>query len=145
MCLNYIYTNSLIPILLIKICILAHLTNFHLIYDAVHLVFTNYVALLIELIPLEAGITVTPGISIEILAYLGNVGHFLSQTLNGSKDKNYKIRININAKWHNYERYRALFWWFREQILPGDLYDDMRLGKVLQSICIITSGSYHKA
>lgn len=72
--------------------------------DAVRLICTNCFALLIRLVPLEAGIPDPPGMSAEMLAYRDEERKFLSQLLDSSKVENFEIPVKINAELRKYQQ-----------------------------------------
>lgn len=72
--------------------------------EAVRLVCTNCFALLIKLVPLEAGIPDPPGMSAEMLAHRDEERKFLAQLLDSSKVENYEIPVVINAELRKYQQ-----------------------------------------
>lgn len=72
--------------------------------DAVRLVCTNCFALLIRLVPLEAGIPDPPGMSEELLAHRQEERKFLSQLLDSSKVENFEIPVKIKAELRKYQQ-----------------------------------------
>ncbi|KAI7882056.1 hypothetical protein K492DRAFT_145458 [Lichtheimia hyalospora FSU 10163] len=114
--------------------------------DAVRLICTNCFALLIRLVPLEAGIPDPPGMSAEMLAYRDEERRFLSQLLDSSKVENFEIPIKINAELRKYQQEGVNWLAFLNKFqLHGILCDDMGLGKTLQSICILASDHFMRA
>ncbi|KAI8639842.1 hypothetical protein BD408DRAFT_371118 [Parasitella parasitica] len=114
--------------------------------EAVRLVCTNCFALLIKLVPLEAGIPDPPGMSAEMLAHRDDERRFLSQLLDSSKVENYEIPVKINAELRKYQQEGVNWLAFLNKFhLHGILCDDMGLGKTLQSICILAGDHYHRA
>ncbi|KAI8979025.1 hypothetical protein BDB01DRAFT_852241 [Pilobolus umbonatus] len=111
--------------------------------DAVRLVCTNCFALLIKLVPLEAGIPDPPGMSREMLAHRDEERRFLSQLLDSSKVENYEIPVKIKAELRKYQQEGVNWLAFLNKFhLHGILCDDMGLGKTLQSICILAGDHY---
>lgn len=72
--------------------------------EAVRLICTNCFALLIKLVPLEAGIPDPPGMSAEMLAHRDEERKFLAQLLDSSKVENYEIPVKINAELRKYQQ-----------------------------------------
>ena len=72
--------------------------------EAVRLTCTNCFALLIKLVPLEAGIPDPPGMSAEMLAHRDEERRFLAQLLDSSKVENYDIPVKINAELRKYQQ-----------------------------------------
>lgn len=72
--------------------------------ESVRLICTNCFALLIKLVPLEAGIPDPPGMSAEMLAQRDAERRFLSQLLDSSKVENYEIPVKINAELRKYQQ-----------------------------------------
>ncbi|KAG1142215.1 hypothetical protein G6F37_005463 [Rhizopus arrhizus] len=111
--------------------------------ESVRLVCTNCFALLIKLVPLEAGIPDPPGMSAEMLAHRDEERRFLSQLLDSSKVENYEIPVKIKAELRKYQQEGVNWLAFLNKFhLHGILCDDMGLGKTLQSICIL-AGDHH--
>ncbi|KAI7862134.1 hypothetical protein BDF14DRAFT_1746376 [Spinellus fusiger] len=111
--------------------------------DAVRLICTNCFALLIKLVPLEAGIPDPPGMSAELLSHRDEERRFLSQLLDSSKVENFEIPVKIKAELRKYQQEGVNWLAFLNKFhLHGILCDDMGLGKTLQSICILTSDHY---
>ncbi|RUP50793.1 hypothetical protein BC936DRAFT_137667 [Jimgerdemannia flammicorona] len=108
--------------------------------EAVRLVTTNCFALLIKLVPLEAGIPDPPGMSQELLAHRDDERKFLAQLLDSSKLENFEIPVTIKAELRKYQQ-EGVNWlaFLNKYQLHGILCDDMGLGKTLQSICILVS------
>ncbi|KAL7313291.1 TATA-binding protein-associated factor mot1, variant 3 [Mucor circinelloides] len=114
--------------------------------EAVRLICTNCFALLIKLVPLEAGIPDPPGMSAEMLAHRDEERRFLSQLLDSSKVENYEIPVKINAELRKYQQEGVNWLAFLNKFhLHGILCDDMGLGKTLQSICILAGDHFHRA
>ncbi|RCI04336.1 TATA-binding protein-associated factor mot1 [Rhizopus stolonifer] len=114
--------------------------------EAVRLTCTNCFALLIKLVPLEAGIPDPPGMSAEMLAQRDEERRFLSQLLDSSKVENFTIPVKINAELRKYQQEGVNWLAFLNKFhLHGILCDDMGLGKTLQSICILASDHFHRA
>lgn len=111
--------------------------------DAVRLVCTNCFALLIRLVPLEAGIPDPPGMSAEMLTHRDDERRFLAQLLDSSKVENFVIPVKIKAELRKYQQEGVSWLAFLNKFhLHGILCDDMGLGKTLQSICILASDHY---
>ncbi|CAO3683683.1 unnamed protein product [Rhizopus stolonifer] len=111
--------------------------------DSVRLICTNCFALLIKLVPLEAGIPDPPGMSAEMLAHRDEERRFLSQLLDSSKVENYEIPVKIKAELRKYQQEGVNWLAFLNKFhLHGILCDDMGLGKTLQSICILAGDHY---
>ncbi|KAF7727950.1 TATA-binding protein-associated factor mot1 [Apophysomyces ossiformis] len=114
--------------------------------DSVRLICTNCFALLIKLVPLEAGIPDPPGMSKEMLAHRNEERRFLSQLLDSSKVENFEIPVKIKAELRKYQQEGVSWLAFLNKFhLHGILCDDMGLGKTLQSICILASDHYLRA
>ncbi|KAG2224833.1 hypothetical protein INT45_008015, partial [Circinella minor] len=114
--------------------------------DAVRLICTNCFALLIRLVPLEAGIPDPPGMSEKLLAHRDEERKFLSQLLDSSKVENFEIPVKINAELRKYQQEGVNWLAFLNKFqLHGILCDDMGLGKTLQSICILASDHHLRA
>ncbi|KAI9495302.1 hypothetical protein BDB00DRAFT_870456 [Zychaea mexicana] len=114
--------------------------------DAVRLICTNCFALLIRLVPLEAGIPDPPGMSEKLLAHRDEERRFLSQLLDSSKVENFEIPVKIKAELRKYQQEGVNWLAFLNKFhLHGILCDDMGLGKTLQSICILASDHYMRA
>ncbi|OBZ85747.1 hypothetical protein A0J61_06204 [Choanephora cucurbitarum] len=114
--------------------------------EGVRLTCTNCFALLIKLVPLEAGIPDPPGISTEMLQHRDEERRFLAQLLDSSKVENYDIPVKINAELRKYQQEGVNWLAFLNKFhLHGILCDDMGLGKTLQSICILAGDHYRRA
>ncbi|KAI7889175.1 uncharacterized protein EV154DRAFT_515638 [Mucor mucedo] len=114
--------------------------------EAVRLICTNCFALLIKLVPLEAGIPDPPGMSAEMLAHRDEERRFLAQLLDSSKVENYEIPVKINAELRKYQQEGVNWLAFLNKFhLHGILCDDMGLGKTLQSICILAGDHFLRA
>ncbi|KAI8080523.1 hypothetical protein BDF21DRAFT_444546 [Thamnidium elegans] len=114
--------------------------------EAVRLICTNCFALLIKLVPLEAGIPDPPGMSAEMLAHRDEERKFLAQLLDSSKVENYEIPVPINAELRKYQQEGVNWLAFLNKFhLHGILCDDMGLGKTLQSICILAGDHFTRA
>lgn len=72
--------------------------------DSVRLVCTNCFALLIKLVPLEAGIPDPPGMSQELLAHRDEERQFLSQLMDPTKIESFSIPVKINAELRKYQQ-----------------------------------------
>ena len=101
-------------------------------------------AILIRLMPLEAGAPVPDGMSAELVARRAEQRTFLEQLLDPAKLDVYRLPVKINADLRSYQQ-AGLDWmhFLKKYQLHGILCDDMGLGKTLQSICII-AGSQHE-
>ncbi|KAL0076434.1 hypothetical protein J3Q64DRAFT_1852898 [Phycomyces blakesleeanus] len=114
--------------------------------DSVRLICTNCFALLIKLVPLEAGIPDPPGMSAELLSHRDEERRFLAQLLDSSKVENFEIPVKIKAELRKYQQEGVNWLAFLNKFhLHGILCDDMGLGKTLQSICILSSDHYLRA
>ncbi|KAG0170991.1 TATA-binding protein-associated factor mot1 [Apophysomyces sp. BC1034] len=114
--------------------------------DSVRLICTNCFALLIKLVPLEAGIPDPPGMSNALLAHRDDERRFLSQLLDSSKVENFEIPVKIKAELRRYQQEGVSWLAFLNKFhLHGILCDDMGLGKTLQSICILASDHHLRA
>ncbi|KAI9288630.1 hypothetical protein BC943DRAFT_288000 [Umbelopsis sp. AD052] len=114
--------------------------------ESVRLVCTNCFALLIKLVPLEAGIPDPPGMSQELLAHRDEERKFLSQLMDPSKIETFVIPVKINAELRKYQQEGVSWLAFLNKFhLHGILCDDMGLGKTLQSICILASDHENRA
>ncbi|KAI8381200.1 uncharacterized protein BYT42DRAFT_598127 [Radiomyces spectabilis] len=114
--------------------------------EAVRLICTNCFALLIKLVPLEAGIPDPEGMSAALLAHRDEERKFLSQLLDSSKVENFEIPVKIKAELRKYQHEGVSWLAFLNKFhLHGILCDDMGLGKTLQSICILSSDHYLRA
>ncbi|CAO3616747.1 unnamed protein product [Cunninghamella echinulata] len=114
--------------------------------ESVRLICTNCFALLIKLVPLEAGIPDPPGMSAQMLAHRDEERRFLAQLLDSSKVENFEIPVKINAELRKYQQEGVNWLAFLNRFhLHGILCDDMGLGKTLQSICILSSDHFLRA
>lgn len=106
---------------------------------------TTTFAMLVKLVPLEAGIPDPPGFSKELLASRDNERKFIQQMLDGSKVEAFKIPVAIKANLRSYQQ-DGVNWlaFLNKYQLHGILCDDMGLGKTLQTICIIASDHYNR-
>ncbi|ORX49409.1 hypothetical protein DM01DRAFT_355501 [Hesseltinella vesiculosa] len=108
--------------------------------EAVRLICTNCFAMLIKLVPLEAGIPDPPGMSQALLSQRDEERKFLAQLLDSSKVESFTIPVKINAELRKYQQDGVNWLAFLNRFqLHGILCDDMGLGKTLQSICILAS------
>ncbi|CAG8530565.1 8145_t:CDS:10 [Ambispora leptoticha] len=114
--------------------------------ESVRLVTTNCFAMLIKLVPLEAGIPNPPGLSPKLLQHREDERRFLAQLLDSRKLDQYEIPVAINAELRKYQQ-EGVNWlaFLSKYQLHGILCDDMGLGKTLQSICILASDHYTRA
>ncbi|KAL1916044.1 uncharacterized protein VTP21DRAFT_6048 [Calcarisporiella thermophila] len=113
--------------------------------ENVRLVSTNCFALLIKLVPLEAGLPDSPDMPEEMLAHRDREREFLAQLLDRGKLQDFHIPVAINAELRKYQQ-EGVNWlaFLNKYQLHGILCDDMGLGKTLQSICILSSDHYHR-
>lgn len=72
--------------------------------ESVRLVCTNCFALLIKLVPLEAGIPDPPGMSEQLLTHRDEERKFLSQLMDPSKIESFNIPVKINAELRKYQQ-----------------------------------------
>lgn len=114
--------------------------------ESVRIVATNCFAMLIKLVPLEAGIPDAPGMPPEMLALRDKERQFLAQLLDSKKLEPFQIPVKINAELRKYQQ-EGVNWmaFLNKYQLHGILCDDMGLGKTLQSICILASDHYLRA
>ncbi|CAG8444968.1 8385_t:CDS:10 [Ambispora gerdemannii] len=114
--------------------------------ESVRLVTTNCFAMLIKLVPLEAGIPNPPGLSPKLLQHREDERRFLAQLLDSRKLDPYEIPVAINAELRKYQQ-EGINWlaFLSKYQLHGILCDDMGLGKTLQSICILSGDHYTRA
>ncbi|CAG8725401.1 15646_t:CDS:2, partial [Dentiscutata heterogama] len=114
--------------------------------ENVRLVSTNCFAMLIKLVPLEAGIPDPPGLSTELLIHRDEERKFLAQLLDSRKLDPYEIPVTIKAELRKYQQ-EGVNWlaFLNRYQLHGILCDDMGLGKTLQSICILASDHHMRA
>lgn len=106
----------------------------------IRIVATTTFALLVKLVPLEAGIPDPPGISKQLLAGRDHERKFIQQMLDGSKVEAFEIPVAIKAELRSYQQ-EGVNWlaFLNKYQLHGILCDDMGLGKTLQTICIVAS------
>lgn len=111
----------------------------------VRLVSTNTFALLINLIPLEAGIPTPDDFPPHLIKQREHERNFISQLLNSNDIQPYEIPVKINAELRSYQR-EGINWlaFLNKYQLHGILCDDMGLGKTLQSICILASDHFYR-
>ncbi|CAG8635853.1 9967_t:CDS:2, partial [Paraglomus occultum] len=114
--------------------------------ESVRLVTTNCFAMLIKLVPLEAGIPNPPGLSERLTQHRYEERKFLSQLLDSSRLDPYEIPVTIKAELRKYQQ-EGVNWlaFLNKYQLHGILCDDMGLGKTLQSICILASDHHARA
>ncbi|CAG8585707.1 17161_t:CDS:10, partial [Cetraspora pellucida] len=114
--------------------------------ENVRLVSTNCFAMLIKLVPLEAGIPDPPGLSTKLLIHRDEERKFLAQLLDSRKLDPYEIPVTIKAELRKYQQ-EGVNWlaFLNRYQLHGILCDDMGLGKTLQSICILASDHHMRA
>ncbi|CAG8825212.1 24768_t:CDS:2, partial [Dentiscutata erythropus] len=72
--------------------------------EHVRLVSTNCFAMLIKLVPLEAGIPNPPGLSPELLRHRDDERKFLSQLLDSKKLDPFEIPVTIKAELRKYQQ-----------------------------------------
>ncbi|UZJ56627.1 hypothetical protein CBS101457_005947 [Exobasidium rhododendri] len=113
--------------------------------DSVRKLATYTFALLIKMVPLEAGLPDPPGFSKELLLKREEERRFLSQLLDGNKVEKYDIPVEIDAQLRKYQQDGVSWMAFLAKFqLHGILCDDMGLGKTLQSICILASKHHER-
>ncbi|KAF8334134.1 uncharacterized protein EI90DRAFT_3051180 [Cantharellus anzutake] len=113
--------------------------------DELRFIATNTFALLVKMVPLEAGLPDPPGFSEELLRKRENERAFLIQLLDGSKVEEYEIPVPIKAELRKYQQ-DGVNWlaFLAKYQLHGILCDDMGLGKTLQTICIVASRHHER-
>lgn len=99
-------------------------------------------AVLVRLMPLEAGVPNPESMSQELVERKEKDREFLDQLLDSSKIEPYRLPSSVTAVLRSYQQ-DGLNWmhFLKKYNLHGILCDDMGLGKTLQSICII-AGSH---
>lgn len=104
---------------------------------------TTTFALIIKLVPLEAGISDPEGLPEDLMAGRERERDFIQQMMDSSKAKPFKLPIAIKASLRKYQQ-EGVNWlaFLNKYHLHGILCDDMGLGKTLQTICIIASDQY---
>ncbi|CDF88288.1 unnamed protein product [Zygosaccharomyces bailii CLIB 213] len=104
---------------------------------------TTTFALIIKLVPLEAGIADPEGLPEDLMAGRERERDFIQQMMDSSKAKPFKLPIAIKATLRKYQQ-EGVNWlaFLNKYHLHGILCDDMGLGKTLQTICIIASDQY---
>lgn len=104
---------------------------------------TTTFALIIKLVPLEAGIADPEGLPEDLMAGRERERDFIQQMMDSSKAKPFKLPIAIKATLRKYQQ-EGVNWlaFLNKYHLHGILCDDMGLGKTLQVICIIASDQY---
>lgn len=112
----------------------------------VRIVATTTFAMLVKLVPLEAGIPDPPGFSKELLEGRDSERRFIQQMLNGSKVETFEIPVAIKADLRSYQQ-DGVNWlaFLNKYQLHGILCDDMGLGKTLQTICIVASDHHNRS
>lgn len=106
---------------------------------------TTTFAMLVKLVPLEAGIPDPPGFSKEMLQGRDNERKFIQQMLDGSKVESFEIPVAIKADLRSYQQDGVNWLAFLNRYqLHGILCDDMGLGKTLQTICIVASDHHNR-
>lgn len=114
--------------------------------EAIRTVATSTFAVLIRLMPLEAGLPTPTGFPDDLLRKRSDEREFLTQLLDGSKIAPYALPIKVNVDLRNYQR-DGISWlaFLAKYKLHGILCDDMGLGKTIQSICILASMTHERA
>ncbi|CAN6599512.1 TATA-binding protein-associated factor Mot1p [Trichomonascus vanleenenianus] len=112
----------------------------------VRLIATTTFASIIKLVPLESGIPDPPGMSQKLLEGRDREREFISQMLDVSKIKAFKLPVAIKADLRKYQQ-EGVNWlaFLNKYHLHGVLCDDMGLGKTLQTICIVASDHHLRA
>lgn len=112
----------------------------------VRIVATTTFAMLVKLVPLEAGIPDPPGLSQELLEGREHERKFIQQMLDGSKVDAFEIPVAIKADLRSYQQ-EGVNWlaFLNKYQLHGILCDDMGLGKTLQTICIVASDHHNRS
>ncbi|CCG83717.1 protein of unknown function [Taphrina deformans PYCC 5710] len=112
----------------------------------IRIVATTTFAMLVKLVPLEAGIPDPPGFSKELLAGREHERKFIQQMLDGSKVDAFEIPVAIKADLRSYQQ-EGVNWlaFLNKYQLHGILCDDMGLGKTLQTICIVASDHHNRS
>lgn len=103
-------------------------------------------AMLMTLMPLEAGVANPHGMSMELVERKKNDRKFLDQLLDSSNLEHYTLPTRITATLRSYQQ-DGLNWmnFLNKYQLHGILCDDMGLGKTLQSICMIVGSHTDRA
>lgn len=101
---------------------------------------TTTFALIIKLVPLEAGIPDPPDMPQELLAGRDRERDFIQQMMDPTKVKPFVLPVTIKATLRKYQQ-EGVNWlaFLNKYHLHGILCDDMGLGKTLQTICIVSS------
>mgnify|MGYP003365488651 FL=1 len=104
---------------------------------------TTTFASIIKLVPLEEGISDPEGLPEDLMAGREKERDFISQMMDPSKAKPFKLPVAIKATLRKYQQ-DGVNWlaFLNHYNLHGILCDDMGLGKTLQTICIIASDQY---
>jgi TATA-binding protein-associated factor len=112
----------------------------------VRLIATTTFAILVKLVPLEAGIPDPPGLSARLLEGRDKERKFISQMLDVHKVETFEIPVAINATLRSYQQ-EGVNWlaFLNRYHLHGILCDDMGLGKTLQTLCMVASDHYMRA
>lgn len=114
--------------------------------EAIRSLATSTFAVLIKLMPLEAGLPDPIGFPEELLKQRIAERDFLAQLVGGGKVATYTLPIKVNVELRNYQR-DGISWlaFLAKYKLHGILCDDMGLGKTIQSICILASMAHERA
>ncbi|ODQ66801.1 hypothetical protein NADFUDRAFT_41424 [Nadsonia fulvescens var. elongata DSM 6958] len=112
----------------------------------VRLLATTTFASIIKLVPLESGIPDPEDMPQNLLEGRDREREFISQMLDPTKVKPFKLPVAIKADLRKYQQ-EGVNWlaFLNKYHLHGILCDDMGLGKTLQTICIISSDHYLRA
>lgn len=112
----------------------------------VRLLATTSFAVLVKLVPLEAGIPDPPGMSLDLLYGRERERTFMAQMLDPKKVEPFQIPVAIKAELRPYQQ-DGVNWlaFLNKYNLHGVLCDDMGLGKTLQTLCIVASDHYMRA
>lgn len=104
---------------------------------------TTTFASIIKLVPLEEGIADPEGLPEDLMVGRERERDFISQMMDPSKAKPFKLPVAIKATLRKYQQ-DGINWlaFLNKYHLHGILCDDMGLGKTLQTICIIASDQY---
>ncbi|XP_064635758.1 TATA-binding protein-associated factor 172-like [Lineus longissimus] len=113
--------------------------------ESVRLMATQCFAMLIRLMPLEAGIPDPPDLKKTLVDQKDRERRFLEQLMETSKLEDYKVPVKIDAELRKYQQ-DGVNWlaFLNKYKLHGILCDDMGLGKTLQSICILAGDHFYR-
>lgn len=103
-------------------------------------------AAIIKLVPLEQGIPDPDDMPAELLEGRDREREFISQMMDISKVKPFKLPVSIKAELRSYQQ-EGVNWlaFLNRYHLQGVLCDDMGLGKTLQTICMVASDHHLRA